>query len=231
MSQLHTTFIPEGLGVVGLLGTLGFMFLLEALGGESKASGWMAATVAVIAATTALAVAIVALAAHRARRHRRWLGLILPCGLAGLLMLIIWGVVYPSHQSAREEIRLISEWLGFSHALIRYAEDHEGQLPRALADLVDGGYIRREPTGRWFVPRERENYTCELRDPAWFDVAWGISASELDDRGYLSTRGRFVVEPAPSVAHRRGFKSVCQGISATVGGTLRERIQRGHAPE
>jgi general secretion pathway protein G len=56
-----------------------------------------------------------------------------------------------------------------SQAVFSYRADHNGDCPRALADVVKGGYVTEMPIDAWGRPLR---LTCPgRRDPQGFDIS------------------------------------------------------------
>jgi hypothetical protein len=213
--------LPAVLGGVGLLAMLLLLFVASAVGPEVKSPEWMEVIDASIVVASALAVVVVALALRNAIRWRRAIVLVAPCLLALLLTFLTWGLLYPSQRLMRMEIRETHEVLALIRMLVRYVGEHDGYLPGSLQDLIDGGYIRRNADGTWASWDVAGPNGGTLRDPARFNVAWGIHARDVDSSGHVIGQKRMLVEPLPD-AQGADDASMCRSVSSIVGRALQE---------
>jgi len=225
--------IPTVAAGIGLLLSVAVLMMFETLGARAKSGFFMRLLVAVMAANSALAVAVLLSTAIMAVRRRRRAPLLVPWLTVLVLLCLTWGIMYPSHLRANEGIACTQEIAGFSSALLCYIEDHDGHLPGSLHDLIAAGYIDRDGDGGWCVFIEELGTSCPLRNPEWFDVAWGVSARDIDAEGMVAGQKRPLVQPAANV-DVRSFDSVCRTVSKCVGqhvGTAGGIGQEAEGPE
>lgn len=132
-----------------------------------------------------------------------------------LILLLFGGLVWFGRMTYRVD-RACGDGHALYLALRYYAEDHGGNLPSAFDDLVEGQFLREVPKGAWRVrehptvmPHSETDREWSLAHPDWFDVAWGINVSEIDDRGWVARLGRSVVRPSADAV---GFAELGSGM-------------------
>ena len=209
-------------GIFGVVLCAAGMAVLEWRAGDADATP----SVLILVGGSTWAFLVLMWACARVKHRKTLAALLGPISTAALLLILTWGIVYPSYRSRNEGTALVQEITGFSAALCRYASDHGGSFPRALTDLIDGAYIRRTKEGTWVVPGEGVAPRTILRNPEWFDVAWGANAEQLNQEGIVTSRSRRIVCPASLAQNVRGLDAACTTISQLVG----ERLGKG-APD
>lgn len=220
---------PSLTACIGLVLFIFTMFLFEVLGGTASSDFYMQLQLVLIIAESVLGVVVIAWAGILARRARLLSALIVPSCLALVVLVFTWTIAYPSYRCARDGVALTREIAGFSEALLSYIEEHDGKLPGSLAELVAGRYIVRTEEGIWEVADVGSVQRCVLRNPEWFDVAWGIGAREINDDGMVTGMDRALVRPGRN-AGIRGLDEACRAISTTVGqGVATWRVDVKHS--
>ncbi len=206
----------ERLGFLGLCIALAVVTILTTLGPAAKSGFWMRTQLLVLVAATGFALWLAIVAAARGVRRRAASTSFPPLLISAGLAFVAWGILYPAYRSAHEEIAAVNEIVGFTHAILSYANEHDGWLPKGLADLIEEGYIQRSAAGGWQVSRGPDQASSALRDPAWFDVAWGVHKRDVAANGMVERQQRAVLRPAPS-GPPPSFESVCGTISRSIG--------------
>ena len=149
------------------------------------------------------------------KRRRRWglwiaAAIILPLGA---------GTCWLSRMTVKQDFA-ISYAVALCRALLSYADDHGGRLPNSFDDLVNEGYVQPDSQRGWIVSTKATRLpdsrnVDSLRHPEWFDVAWGVSLNEIDQRGWIARLGRHVLQPA---SDGREFAGLGAAYSSTLMG-------------
>ncbi len=208
-----TSSVPTIVGIIGLCLYVAAIAVQESRGGDAS----MSLSVILLVGGSLLPLVLITGAFLTAKRDDKLSCLWGPGCIAVLLLLLTWGIVYPSHTAAMEGMASTQEIVGFNSALRRYVEDHDGNFPGNLDALVTGAYIRKTDEGTWLVPEPNGDGDAALRNPEWFDVAWGIHIRELNAGGMVIGKSRPIVRPAASASAGRCFDSVCLTISELLG--------------
>jgi hypothetical protein len=215
--------VVDHVGAAGLGVGVAVLVILGTLGPAGKSAFWLGVQLVVVAAATGLAVSLVVVAAVRIARRRAASMSLAPLVIAAMLAFLAWGILYPSYRAAREEVAAVNEIMGFTRAILSYANHHEGWLPGSLADLIEGGYIQKDAAGNWLVRGGPNEESSVLRDPAWFNVAWGVHRRDIAASGMVEGQQRLVVRPA-ATGPPPGFESVCQTIAQSLGQHFNSRV-------
>jgi len=208
-----------GVELAGLLSvgvTLALMVTMEVLGPDSKSTLWRRVHLGVICGVFIVGTVLLGCAVARAVRGQTRRRVLWPVLLAAALLGLGGAILVPTYHTIESDIAGVNEVAGFSRALLYFAEDHSGSLPAGLADLLDGGYVRPDGRNRWRVDGRNGEGPCFLRNPTWFDVAWGVTIRDLDTEGVVVGAGRPVVRRAP-LAPEGSFDAVCRAISGCIG--------------
>lgn len=138
--------------------------------------------------------------------------------------LLIGGLCWCSVKMRKVD-RCIVHGMILSSVLQAYAKDHAGQLPSSLNELVQTGYLRCENNGQLRVAAEKVNFHGPFEGVSLFDVAWGATPDQADEKGYMRVQGRLLVIPAQGSPCKLNW---CEGISEQVAGMM---IAATHSPQ
>lgn len=103
-------------------------------------------------------------------------------GLALVVVFIGWARAREEHAAGVRATRAsIAQAM---QAVVSFRADHAGACPKALAELVSGGYVREAPIDAW---GQSLRLVCPgRRDPSWFELSsdgpdglpWGVDRVE-----------------------------------------------------
>ena len=160
-----------------------------------------------------------ALSPSRVKRRRFRLGAVV--FVSALVGFAIW--LHTATTSADFSLR---DGAGITRALVYYAVEHGGVLPKGQQELLASGVCAQTNDGSWIVPLRMGMYPFDSNDPIGrishferFDLAWGVCGSEVDERGFVATRARFILQPAVGPDYA-GIRLACQLASANVARAL-----------
>jgi hypothetical protein len=149
-------------------------------------------------------------------RRLKWILIVASCLLAGVL---VWFA-----QVTRRTDEAIGDWLSYSQALLRYATDHDGVLPRSAEALLNDGYCSKDRQGGWEVLNAAKSNGSvkvigRVRHPEWFDVAWGTGKDGLADDGRVVSQNRALIRPAKNTRYASSFY---KGLSAELARSIKQ---------
>lgn len=115
--------------------------------------------------------------------------------------------------TVRNADRCIVSSMQMSSVLKAYAKDHQGRLPSSLNELIETGYLRCDNDGVLREVQNKVGSSNRFHGASFFDVAWGITADQIDANGYLPAHNRFLIVPAADSPCSAGW---CEGTSKQV---------------
>jgi hypothetical protein len=110
-----------------------------------------------------------------------------------------------------------------SSVLKAYAKDHQGRLPSSLNELIETGYLRCDNNGALREVQDKVGSSSYFHGASFFDVAWGITADQIDENGYLRDRDRFLITPAEGSPCSAAW---CEGTSKQVAEVMKAASYR-----
>jgi hypothetical protein len=111
----------------------------------------------------------------------------LPLALVVILSVALTGLWLVSMQS--KPGRAMALGVAYQAAFATYAKEHGGRLPSSIR----AGNFRRFVYHRGASEAEMEKRLKEFE--AYYDLAWGTEASEVDANGFIASRQRFLFQP------------------------------------
>ncbi len=97
--------------------------------------------------------------------------------------------------TVRNADRCIVHSMLVSSVLKAYAKDHQGWLPSSLNELIETGYIRCDNGGELCGIEAKVGFQGQF-EVSLFGIAWGATADQTNENGYMSARGRYLIVPA-----------------------------------
>jgi len=123
----------------------------------------------------------------------------------------------------------IGQAMGMERLLTGYAVDHGGRLPSGPEELFEKGYCFLSDHGSWRVPRRDSHgpgadynhpeYT--IVHPDYFDIAWGVRPTDVDNTGRIVSQGRPIMRPIRAKA--RYLESGCNMSSRLIARAMLEQ--------